>query len=311
MLKVGTAAAGEVEWKVLQDRVVPLLLGGDFKQAERYGREALAEAEKTFGANHLNTASSRSSLALVLHYEEREAESEQLYRQALAVRARQQGMLHPATALLLLNLADVVQAQGRLPEAEKLQMYREHDLEYCVGLARHALKVEVKRIVSTDLDVPNTILSYAADSGADLIVMGGFGHSRLREFVLGGATRGLLLLEIIHLVNAPGVELPPLEVSFLDHARSLASFRDTDTWARSRDYWMDRLPTLPPPLAPPDDPLLPPPPAMTRLSTAPLPHVIVNVPLVVKVWTLKLPSVVIVPPVALMKLHGAIVTVTV
>jgi nucleotide-binding universal stress UspA family protein len=59
-------------------------------------------------------------------------------------------------------------------------------------LARHALKVEVKRIVSTDLDVPNTILSYAADSGTDLIVMGGFGHSRLREFVLGGATRGIL-----------------------------------------------------------------------------------------------------------------------
>jgi nucleotide-binding universal stress UspA family protein len=47
-------------------------------------------------------------------------------------------------------------------------------------------------MVSTDLDVPNTILSYAADSGADLMVMGGFGHSRLREFVLGGATRGIL-----------------------------------------------------------------------------------------------------------------------
>jgi nucleotide-binding universal stress UspA family protein len=59
-------------------------------------------------------------------------------------------------------------------------------------LARHGLKIEVKRIVSTDVDVPNTILSHAADSGADFIVMGGFGHSRLREFVLGGATRGIL-----------------------------------------------------------------------------------------------------------------------
>ncbi|HEY2134437.1 MAG TPA: universal stress protein [Xanthobacteraceae bacterium] len=59
-------------------------------------------------------------------------------------------------------------------------------------LARHGLKIEVKRIVSTDIDVPNTILSYVADSGADFIVMGGFGHSRLREFVLGGATRGIL-----------------------------------------------------------------------------------------------------------------------
>ena len=59
-------------------------------------------------------------------------------------------------------------------------------------LARHDLKVDVKRIVSTDVDVPNTILSHAADTGADFIVMGGFGHSRLREFVLGGVTRSIL-----------------------------------------------------------------------------------------------------------------------
>ncbi len=59
-------------------------------------------------------------------------------------------------------------------------------------LARHGLKVEIKRIVAEDVDVPNTILSYAADSSADFIIMGGYGHSRLREFVLGGATRGML-----------------------------------------------------------------------------------------------------------------------
>jgi nucleotide-binding universal stress UspA family protein len=59
-------------------------------------------------------------------------------------------------------------------------------------LARHGLKVDVKRITSPDIDVPSTILSYAADSSADMIVMGGYGHSRLREFVLGGVTRGML-----------------------------------------------------------------------------------------------------------------------
>lgn len=59
-------------------------------------------------------------------------------------------------------------------------------------LARHGLKVEVKRIVAGDVDVANTILSYAADSSADFMVMGGYGHSRLREFILGGATRGIL-----------------------------------------------------------------------------------------------------------------------
>jgi nucleotide-binding universal stress UspA family protein len=59
-------------------------------------------------------------------------------------------------------------------------------------LARHGLTVEVKRVVATDTDVASTILSHAADSAADFLVMGGYGHSRLREFVLGGATRGIL-----------------------------------------------------------------------------------------------------------------------
>jgi nucleotide-binding universal stress UspA family protein len=59
-------------------------------------------------------------------------------------------------------------------------------------LARHGIKVEVKQIVAVDEGIANTILSYAADFGADFLVMGGYGHSRLREFVLGGATRGIL-----------------------------------------------------------------------------------------------------------------------
>jgi nucleotide-binding universal stress UspA family protein len=59
-------------------------------------------------------------------------------------------------------------------------------------LARHGLTVEVKRIVASGTDVADTLLSHAADTGADFIVMGGYGHSRLREFFLGGATRGVL-----------------------------------------------------------------------------------------------------------------------
>jgi nucleotide-binding universal stress UspA family protein len=59
-------------------------------------------------------------------------------------------------------------------------------------LARHGLNVEVKRTVLGDLDVADVILSHAADTGSDFIVMGGYGHSRLREFVLGGVTRTIL-----------------------------------------------------------------------------------------------------------------------
>jgi nucleotide-binding universal stress UspA family protein len=59
-------------------------------------------------------------------------------------------------------------------------------------LARHGLNVELHDIVTRDTDVASTILSHAADCAADLIVMGGYGHSRLREIILGGATRGML-----------------------------------------------------------------------------------------------------------------------
>jgi nucleotide-binding universal stress UspA family protein len=59
-------------------------------------------------------------------------------------------------------------------------------------LARHRAKVEIKRISSAQIDVANTILSHAADASADLLVMGGYGHSRMREFLLGGVTREIL-----------------------------------------------------------------------------------------------------------------------
>jgi nucleotide-binding universal stress UspA family protein len=58
-------------------------------------------------------------------------------------------------------------------------------------LARHGLNVEVKGIPLGDIDVANMLLSHAADEGVDFIVMGGYGHSRLREFVLGGVTRSI------------------------------------------------------------------------------------------------------------------------
>ncbi len=59
-------------------------------------------------------------------------------------------------------------------------------------LARHDVKVEIETMPAADIDVASVILSHAADCSADLIVMGGYGHSRLREFMLGGVTRGIM-----------------------------------------------------------------------------------------------------------------------
>jgi nucleotide-binding universal stress UspA family protein len=59
-------------------------------------------------------------------------------------------------------------------------------------LARHGFKVDVRRMTRGDVDIADMLLSNAADSGADFMVMGGYGHSRLREFALGGVTRSIL-----------------------------------------------------------------------------------------------------------------------
>lgn len=65
-------------------------------------------------------------------------------------------------------------------------------------LARHGAKAEAAQIVSDDVGTGDMLLSRAADLGADLIVMGGYGRSRLAEIVLGGATR-----HIFHHMTAP------------------------------------------------------------------------------------------------------------
>ncbi len=59
-------------------------------------------------------------------------------------------------------------------------------------LSRHDISVDVQILEGSGIDVGNALLSHIADRGSDLLVMGCYGHSRLREAVLGGATRTIL-----------------------------------------------------------------------------------------------------------------------
>jgi nucleotide-binding universal stress UspA family protein len=59
-------------------------------------------------------------------------------------------------------------------------------------LILHGVKAEAHHTVAPDLEVGDALLSSISDYGVDMLVMGAYGHSRLREFALGGATRHLL-----------------------------------------------------------------------------------------------------------------------
>lgn len=61
-----------------------------------------------------------------------------------------------------------------------------------VSLRRRGLNADFAAINAEDGPIATTLQNQAIERGADLLVMGGYGHSRVRDFVLGGATDGVL-----------------------------------------------------------------------------------------------------------------------
>jgi len=59
-------------------------------------------------------------------------------------------------------------------------------------LARAGLPISSVDITASRSEIQTTILSLAADESVDMLVMGGYGHSRLHEGLLGGVTRAML-----------------------------------------------------------------------------------------------------------------------
>jgi nucleotide-binding universal stress UspA family protein len=90
-------------------------------------------------------------------------------------------ILRRATAVTVLSIDAEGEPYRRVPGAD-----------IALHLARHGIRTEAASTRSVDLPVGDVLLSFAADCGADLLVMGAYGHSRLREMLLGGATRHIL-----------------------------------------------------------------------------------------------------------------------
>ena len=61
-----------------------------------------------------------------------------------------------------------------------------------VSLRTRGVSAAAVSINAEDGPISDTLQNYALEMGANLLVMGGYGHSRVRDFVLGGATEGVL-----------------------------------------------------------------------------------------------------------------------
>jgi nucleotide-binding universal stress UspA family protein len=76
--------------------------------------------------------------------------------------------------------------------ARRSRCGEEPGADIALQLARHGAHVNVDRVISNGSSIAEVILSYARQSGSDLLVFGAYSHTRLGEHLLGGTTRTLL-----------------------------------------------------------------------------------------------------------------------
>ena len=90
-------------------------------------------------------------------------------------------MLRTAKRVHVVTVVD----EKRLPRSDS-------GVELCKHLARHGVEVAFEQVQAKGRAVGDVLESHVVERTIDLLVMGAYGHSRLREFILGGATRSVL-----------------------------------------------------------------------------------------------------------------------
>lgn len=95
-------------------------------------------------------------------------------------------------ALPLLAASKKVTVLSVNPEKSRARHGEVPGADIALHLARHGVKAETAVSYSDEIEVGDMVLSRLADLGADLLVMGAYGHARLREVLLGGVTRHVL-----------------------------------------------------------------------------------------------------------------------
>jgi nucleotide-binding universal stress UspA family protein len=95
-------------------------------------------------------------------------------------------------AIELIAKADSVHVVVVDPDASPIANGEEPGADIAAYLARHGAKAIVEVLASGGLTTGEVLRRHASAIGADLIIMGAYGHSRMRERIFGGVTRSML-----------------------------------------------------------------------------------------------------------------------
>ena len=113
-------------------------------------------------------------------------------RVLVAWNARREAARAVYDALPILQRAKEVKVIWVNPQSEREFAQDVPAADICTALHRHGVKCGATERVRPRIGVGETLLACANDFAADLLVMGCYGHTRLREFVFGGASRHVL-----------------------------------------------------------------------------------------------------------------------
>jgi nucleotide-binding universal stress UspA family protein len=101
------------------------------------------------------------------------------------------GLLQSAAKVTLIRIRwpDEFADDGEVPHDE---VRFQQGVDICDALARHGVDATIAVETPWENDIAKTLLKAATTHRADLIMLGGYGHSRLREWIFGGVTRSVL-----------------------------------------------------------------------------------------------------------------------
>lgn len=100
-------------------------------------------------------------------------------------------------ALELMESAEEVNVVLIDPDAASTKNGEEPGADVATYLARHGIVVTIDRLPSAGRRVEEVLIQHAIDTSADLIVMGAYGHSRLRERIFGGVTKAMIEAPVV------------------------------------------------------------------------------------------------------------------
>lgn len=171
-------AAGTI---IEQSRTVDLVIAGQRDPAWRYA-DLLEEPER------IAIECGRPVLLIPMHGQAKVPPK----NVTIAWNARREAARAVFDAMPLLQLADSVNVIWINPEKEPEVAGDLPAAELCAMLARQGIKCVASQASAIGADVGHELLRQAQAFGSDLLVMGCYGHSRLREFILGGASKHIM-----------------------------------------------------------------------------------------------------------------------